>query len=194
MSDIQTSPAAPRSRTGLLLLVSLVINLFLIGVIATAMWTHRDGPDRGGHGGPLGFLFGDVNGAKSSMTDEDRAALKKMMMGSFKTIRPQLDNIDEARKALGRAIAATPYDPAKVAAAFDGIESAQMSVGGQMRAVMVKGFGEMNDAQRQRLGKIMEENAERDWRRKNRGKGPDGPDGPNGPDGNDGPPPPPPGE
>ena len=191
----ETPVTSPRSRLGLILLISLVVNLFLVGVIATAMWRHHGEMERsGGHGGPLGFLFGDVNGAKSDMTDEDRQALKKMMIGHFKTLRPQLDNIDEARKVLGRAIAETPYNAEKVDAAFKNIEGTQLAVGAEMRAVMVKGFGEMSDAQRQRLGKIMEANAERDWRRKNRGPDGDRDGPPPPPPGDDGPPPPPPGE
>ncbi|MES1990289.1 MAG: periplasmic heavy metal sensor [Pseudomonadota bacterium] len=180
MNDTYVTPPSSRSRLGLILLASLVVNLFLIGVIATAVWKHRGDMDRPNYGGPMSFLFGDIKGAKSDMTGDDRAALRKMMMGHFKTIRPRLDEIDEARKALARALAETPYDQAKVAAGFQRIEAAQLAVGAEMRAVMVKGFGDMNDAQRQRLGKIMEQNAERDWRRKRRGHDND----------SDGPPPP----
>lgn len=191
MSDTQAT--SPRSRLGPILLVSLVVNLFLLGVIATAMWAHHHGgPDRGSHGGPMGMLFGDFDGAKSAMTPEDRAALKKMMMGQFKSMRPHLDAIDDARKELGRAIATTPYDPAKVTAAFQSMEDNRLLVGAEMRTTMVKGFGEMSDAQRQRLGKIMEENAERDWRRKNHDRSKDGEhDLPPPPPGDDAPPPPP---
>jgi len=198
MSETQASPpagsSAPRSRLGVVLLISLIVNLFLIGIIATAMWKHGHDMDRrGGHGGPMGFLFGDISGAKSDMTPEDRQALKQMMMGHFKAIRPQLDNVDTARKALGRAIAETPYNSEKVDAAFRAIEGAQLAVGADMRAVMVRGFGAMSDAQRQRLGKIMEANADRDWRRKTRNHD-DAPAGPDGSDGPDGPPPPPSGD
>ncbi|MDO8289670.1 MAG: periplasmic heavy metal sensor [Parvibaculum sp.] len=180
MSDTPPVPA-PRKWLGPALLVSLVVNLFLIGVIASSVWMRHADFERGGPGGPgpLSFLFGDIKGAKSDMTTDDRAALRKMMMGQFKMIRPHLDEIDDARKSLGVAIALTPYDPAKVAESFARMEAAQMSIGSEMRDVMIKGFGEMDDAQRQRLGKIMEQNAERDWRRR-KNRGPD-----------DGPPPPP---
>ena len=185
MSDPVTQPSA-RRWIGPAFLVSLGINLFLAGMIATSAFSHRGGPH--GSGGPMGDMFGDMRGAKSEMSQEDRKALRDIMVGQFKTIRPYLVEMDSARKDLATIVGATPYDPAKVKAGFDRIDAARSNVANVMSNAMIEGFGEMSDAQRQHLAAVMANNAERRWRRTNKGPD-DGPDG--GPDGDDAPPPPP---
>jgi uncharacterized membrane protein len=205
MSDMESSKPSGgkpvRRWLGPALLVSLVINLFLGGLIATAIIKHRDGPPPGGHPSFFGAMRGDM----ADLSKEDRDAMRKIMVGQFKTIRPHLVEMDAARKKLAEAVGAMPYDPAKVAAVFAEIDMAQTEMGRTMRDAMIKGFGEMSDAQRQRLSAAMLKNANRPWRRKGKdgkeGKegdddlppppdGFDGPEGHGGPDGGpDGPPP-----
>tara|TARA_R110000824_G_scaffold366730_2_gene555631 strand:- start:164593 stop:165177 length:585 start_codon:yes stop_codon:yes gene_type:complete len=192
MSDTPASPASsptPRRWLGPALLASLVVNLFLVGLVASSIFMHRDGGG-GPRGGPLGFLFGDFHSSKSGMSKDDRAALRKMMVGQFKTVRPYLVEMDDARTALAKSLGETPFNADAVSAAFDRIETARTESGKIMRDALVSGFAKMDDVQRARFSKIMLENAEKRWS-KHRPGNKDGdrdgpPDGP--PDGPDGPP------
>jgi Spy/CpxP family protein refolding chaperone len=183
MSDMTTPPAAParppRRWLGPALLASLIVNLFLIGLVTTAILHHRDGPHTRGHHSHS--IFGLMRGDTSSLSKDDRAAMRKIMVGQFKTIRPQLVAMDEARKKLAAAVGATPYDPAKVSAAFAEIEAAQTAMGRTMRDAMIKGFGEMSDEQRQNISAAMLKKSSRHhWRRQKDSEmsPPDAPDGP----------------
>tara|TARA_R110000868_G_scaffold13215_6_gene62042 strand:+ start:452 stop:1033 length:582 start_codon:yes stop_codon:yes gene_type:complete len=174
MSDPVTNPPA-RRWLGPAFLVSLGINLFLAGMIATSAYSHRGGPhgDRAG-GGPMGAMFGDMRGAKSDMSEEDRKVMRDIMVGQFKTIRPYLVEMDKARKDLAAIVGTSPYDAAKVKAGFERINAARNDVANVMSEAMTRGFGDMSDAQRQRLSAVMANNAERHWRRGS--KDTDGPD------------------
>lgn len=186
MSDVNmpgpaVAPAKRRRWLGPAFLVSLVVNLFLVGLIVSSFVAHR--PSMYG-GGP--FMMGGIRGDLNDMSKEDRAFMRKIMVSQFKTIRPQIDEMNETRKALAEVVGETPYDPAKVSAVFDRMDQAQAAMARSMRAAMTKGFSEMSDEQRQRMSKAMAKGAERHWRHKRNDKGgddgppppPDGPDGP----------------
>lgn len=194
MSDAQTSIASSRRWLGPALLASVAINLFLIGLIATAALSHRNGPPRD----PLSFMLGDMRGARAELSDDDRAAMRKMMRSQFEAMRPHLVEMEEARKSLAAIIGTVPYDKEKVAAGFARVDAARDAIGATMRDALIEGFGKMDDAQRLRVSAFMEKNADRRWgkhriRLKDDGQDlpppPDGLDGPSdGPDGPDGPP------
>ena len=185
MSDPVTNPPA-RRWLGPAFLVSLGINLFLAGMIATSAFSHRGGPHGDRDGGPMSAMFGDMRGAKSDMTAEDRKAMRDIMVGQFRTIRPYLVEMDKARKDLAVIVGTSPYDAAKVKTGFERINAARSDVANVMSEAMIRGFGDMSDAQRQRLATVMANNAERHWRR--------GPKDIDGPEAGDNPPPPPPGD
>ena len=180
MNEPVKNPSA-RRWLGPAFLVSLGINLFLAGMIATSAYFHRGGPHGERGGGPMSAMFGDLRSAKSDMSAEDRKVMRDLMVGQFKTIRPYLQHMDKARKDLATIVGASPYDAEKVKAAFDRIDAARSKVANVTSEAMVKGFGEMSDEQRERLASVMANNAERHWRR-----GKNGPDGR--PDGDDTPP------
>lgn len=186
MSDAnKVGSPAPRRWLGPAFLASLVINLFLVGLVASAIWMHREPPrPRGGH---LPFLLG---GDRAELSKDDRTALRQMMRGQFKTVLPELMEMDKARADLARVIGETPYDAAKVSEAFARVEQAQAKIAETTRETMIEGFGKMSDAQRQRLAKVMEENAQHRWdRRKERHGDGDDDEGPDHGPGPDGPPP-----
>lgn len=183
MSDAPPTGATPPRRwLGPVFLASLALNLFLIGLMATAAFSHRDGPPRD----PLSFMSGDMRGARSELSKDDRAAMRKMMRSQFDEMRPHLVEVEEARKALAERIGTVPFDPVKVAEGFDRVDAARAAMGHVMRDAMIKGFSEMDDAQRARVSAFMEKNADHRWRHKKRDGKKDGMPPP--PDGFDGPP------
>lgn len=184
MSDAnKMSAPAQRRWLGPAFLASLVVNLFLVGLIASAIWMHREPPRS--HGGHLPFLLG---GDRAELSKEDRTALRQMMRGQFRTVLPDLMEMDKARADLAKVIGETPYDAAKVSEAFARVEQAQAKIAEITRQTMIDGFGKMSDAQRQRLAKVMEENAQHRWDRRKERHGDDDDDGrDHGPDHDSGP-------
>ena len=181
MSDAnKVSTPAPRRWLGPAFLASLVVNLFLGGLIASALWMHRPPKFRGG--GPLPFI---LSGDRAELNQEDRTAMRRMMRSQFKTVLPYLKEMDKSRTELAKVVGQTPYDPVKVRDAFTHFDQVQAEVSGIMREALVKGFGAMSDEQRERIAKVMEENAEHRWDRHKERHGDDDDHGPDG----DGPPP-----
>jgi Spy/CpxP family protein refolding chaperone len=179
MSDVNmpgpaTAPAKRRRWLGPAFLMSLVVNLFLVGLIVSSFVAHRPSMHPGG--GP--FMFSGIRGDLDDMSKEDRAFMRKIMVRQFKTIRPQIEEMNEARKALAEVVGETPYDPAKVSAAFDRMDQAQAAMARNMRAAMIKGFSEMSDEQRQRMSKAMAKGAEHHRRHKDKDKDKDDDDRP----------------
>ncbi len=182
MSESRSTETAMQVRErrwlGPALLVSLIINLFLLGMIATALIFHR--PPPGDEFGPVPSPFfrmlqKDMGGRRP----DDRAVVRSIMIQQFPIIRPYIVKIEIARRDLAQAIGATPYDPAKVSAAFERVDQAQAEMIRATRDAMVQGFGKLDPAQRERLAETMRKQAER--RITNKGS-------------EDGPPPPPDGE
>lgn len=178
-----------RRWLGPALLVSLVINLFLLGLIATAIVSHRDEKRMEFRGPPQPF-FGMMRRGAADLPPDDRAAIRDIMVQQFPIIRPYFARIDMARKDLAATIGTTPYDPQKVAEAFAKIDTAQSEMVKATREAMIRGFGKMTDEQRARLADAMRKQAER----RLNSPGPGAVDGPppGGPDalGLGGPPPP----
>lgn len=172
MSDANNmSTPAPRRWLGPAFLGSLVVNLFLVGLIASALWMHR--PPKFHGGGPLPFI---LNGDRASLNQEDRTAMRQMMRSQFKTVLPYLKEMDRSRTELAKVVGQTPYDPVKVRDAFAHFDQVQAEVSGIMREALVKGFGAMSDDQRERIAKVMEENAEHRWDRRKERHGDDSDD------------------
>jgi len=183
MSDMSSTPApakdSARRWIGPALLISLVINLFLVGLIGAAI-IHRPRMHNGDFGPPPPF-FGMMHKGVAGLPPDDRAAVRDMMLHEFPIIRPYFARIDQARRDLAITIGTKPFDAAKVAAAFAKVDAAQSEMIQATRAAMIAGFGKMSPEQRGRVAAVMRKQAERRL-----GNG--GQDGPPPPDG-DGPPP-----
>jgi uncharacterized membrane protein len=163
MSDISTTSAAARDGArrwlGPALLTSLVINLFLLGLIAAAV-AHRPRM-HGGELGPPPPFFGMMHKGVAGLPPDDRAAVRDMMLHEFPIIRPYFARIDQARRDLSIAIGTEPFDAAKVADAFAKVDAAQAQMIQATRAALIAGFGKMSPEQRGRIADMMRKQAER---------------------------------
>ncbi len=177
MSDIPSASAKDNARRwlGPALLISLVINLFLVGLIAASV-IHR-AKMRGGDAGPPPAFFGMMHKGFSNLPPDDRAVMRNIMLHEFPIIRPYFAKIDQARRELAVTIGTEPFDAAKVTAAFAKVDAAQAEMIQATRSAMIAGFGKMSVEQRSRFADAMRKQSER---RLNNG-------------GEDAPPPPPPG-
>lgn len=164
MSDtpLPQTPVNDRLRRwlGPALLISLVINLFLVGMIAAAVIAHRPGKYPDFRSPPPPFFRMMKRGA-ADLPPGDRAAMRDIMVRQFPIIRPYFARIDAARRDLADMIAANPYDAIKVGAAFAKVDAAQAEMVKAAREAMIQGFGKMSNEQRVRLADAMRKQADR---------------------------------
>lgn len=149
-----------RKWIGPALLVSLGLNLFLIGTMAAGLFFRPPHPP--GEFGPVPSPFWRMlhKGAQT-LPPDDRAAMRKIMIQEFPIIRPYFARIETARKNLADEIGANPYDPAKVNAAFAEVDAVQAEMIKATRQAMIEGFGKMKPEQRSRIAEAMRKQAER---------------------------------
>jgi uncharacterized membrane protein len=147
-----------RSWLGPSLLVSLVLNLFLIGVLVGPMLFDRH-PLRGARGyGPPSPFMSMLD--RRSLPKDDRDAIRAIMVEQFPNIRPFFPKIGEARMALADALGSESYDAAQVRAAFANLDA---SFGGMTRMInesIVVGFEKLPADQRARIAQSMREKAQ----------------------------------
>ncbi|ABS62576.1 conserved hypothetical protein [Parvibaculum lavamentivorans DS-1] len=157
MSDMNTpTPEKRRRWLGPALLVSLAVNLFLLGLISVPLIMGP--PDRGG---PRGSMHGLFHESFRDLPEGDRAAIRKVMIGHFPAIRPHLRSMRDAKSRLSEALAAEPYDEATVRAAFDDMDAAMREMTAIGQNAMMAGFAQLTPEQRRRVAEAMRESENR---------------------------------
>lgn len=164
MSDTRSPQPSSSDRLrrwlGPALLISLAVNFVLIGMILTAMIVHRPQKHVDFRSPPPSF-FGMMKRGAADLPPGDRAAMRDIMVQQFPIIRPYFTKIELARRDLANVIAADPYDPEKVGAAFAKIDTVQAEMVRATRDAMIRGFGKMSNEQRTRLADAMRKQADR---------------------------------
>lgn len=153
-------PDRARRWIGPALLISLVINLFLMGfVVAGLLFRHPEPMEEFGPVPPSFFRM--LHRGADGLPADDRAAMRRIMIREFPVIRPHFLKIEAARKALADVVGATPYDPAKVKEAFAMVDAAQAEMIAATHGAMIDGFGKLTPAQRERIAEMMRKQADR---------------------------------
>lgn len=150
-----------KSWVGPALLASLVLNLFLVGLLLGPMLFHRPPPKEARAFGMPSPFMGMLDRRSRSLPESDREAIREMMRAQFPNIRPYFPEIGEARIALADALASEPYDAEKIRAAFERLDKA---FGGMSRALnesVIEGFSKLPADQRARIAQAMKEKAQR---------------------------------
>ena len=167
-------PLAERRWVGPALLVSLLINLFLVGTIATALFFGPPLPPGAEPGRVPAPFFKMLHKDADGLPAGDRAAMRRIMIEQFPLSKPHLAALETARRELADALGAPSYDAARVAAAFSKVDMVQAEISQATRAAMIQGFSRLTPEQRARVAESMRRRAERRF-------GPPGPGGPEGP-------------
>ncbi|MEN6541961.1 periplasmic heavy metal sensor [Parvibaculum sp.] len=171
---------AERRWVGPALLVSLIINLFLVGMIAAALIFGTPVPPGVEPGRVPAPFFKTLHKGADGLPPGDRAAMRKIMIDQFPLIKPRLAALETARRELADALGAPTYDAARVAAAFAKVDTVQAEISQAARTAMIQGFSRLTPEQRARVADSMRRRAEH---RFGPAAGPGAPDGPDGPDG-----------
>jgi uncharacterized membrane protein len=105
-------------RRSLLLLMSLALNLLVIGAIAgTAIMHRRHGPPVEPVFGATGIGPGEIGGLMRQLPPERRRALRQALMAERPQLKSLRQNVFQARAELGRLIEAASVDRAALDAA-----------------------------------------------------------------------------
>lgn len=156
MSDENPSTAVkpPRRWLGPALLASVAINLFLVALVSVPLFT---GPHDGFGVRRHGSMHTMLHESFKDLPKQDRAAIRKAMVGHFPEIRPYLVAIRDAKTRLADALAADPYDETDVRAAFDDLDKAMSGMGIVGRNAMMAGFAQLTPEQRKHVAQAMRE-------------------------------------
>lgn len=159
MSDANTS------KLPIWLVVSLIVNALLIGVlIGGGLGQRKAGPPPGGTAGNEQAL---IRGIERSLPDEERQIVRRAFRQAFAESREQRIAVREARRRLGRLLAAETYDADAVRESFRQLREADAAMRAQMQDVLAEQFGTLTAQQRRAIIDDMN-------RRGQRRGGPDG--------------------
>lgn len=140
-----------RKWLGPALLVSLVINLFLVAAIAAGAIRNMD---RGGrdHAAPMGLPHHII---ARQLSGEEREKLKAVMRENRSELRPLFRDMRQARQALSEAIAADPYDPEAAKAAFAELRAGMDALATQSQDILVQAFADLSPESREKIAKAL---------------------------------------
>ncbi len=153
-----------RKWLGPVLLVSLVVNLFLVGAFAAGFIRDMD-PKGRAHVSPIGVPH---QAMVRQLSGEERDLLKAVMGENRAKLRPLFQELRQARLALSDAIAADPYDPDAVRAAFSAMRVGMDQVASQSQNALVDAFAELTPESRAKIADVLK----RGPIGRNRGEGP----------------------
>jgi uncharacterized membrane protein len=142
------------SILGGVLIVSLALNFFLVGVIA----------GRGvGRGGDFDFTPRKLRVAIERVTrvlpDADATLLTDRFEAQRNDLTQRFLDLQEARRAVGAALKAEPYDAAAFDAAYAAMRERSQELQASIHAVLKSSIGEFSEEGRLAI-------AERRWRRR----------------------------
>jgi hypothetical protein len=143
------------SILGVVLLVSLALNLFLAGVIAG-----RGLGPRGGGGFDLTprKLRVAIERVTRVLPESDAALLRDRFEAERPDIAQRFQALQDARRAVGAALKAEPYDAGAFDAAYETMQARNQELQASLHAVLRTSIGQFSDEGRAAI-------AERRWRR-----------------------------
>jgi uncharacterized membrane protein len=140
---------------GAALVVSLALNLFLVGVIAGRGLGPRGRFDFQMSPAKLEFAIGRVTRV---LPATDAKLLEDTFAAQRADLTQRFQALQDARKAVGAALKAEPYDDAAFTAAYETMQARSQDLQASIHAVLRNSIGEFSDEGRRAI-------AERRWRR-----------------------------
>lgn len=154
-------PASPgesgRNATrwlGIALILSLAINAFIVGVIATRIVKIRD--FRRPNPPPIVDALADSNRFLRGFPKERRAELRRVVRDYRPSLKPWRDQLDEARNRLADAVAADPLDTGRIEAALRDIQQARAGMRDTGRTLTIELISTMTPDERKALAERLD--------------------------------------
>ena len=153
-------------RLRLLLVISLAVNLFFIGVVAVSAVTGH-GFGIMGFGGPHGSRLTGMpppRQLRSVLDEQGQQILGTMLDSRRDAFHANLDAMFEARQAVADALATKPYDPAKVEAAMAVLREREAVMATGAQSMILELASKLDDGQRAKVAELLKPRD--DWRKK----------------------------
>jgi len=162
---MSATDAAGKSRGGrVLLIASLALNLFLVGLIVggimSGVRTFRE------RGPGFGLSAMEMREVADMLADETRAKFRESMRDSFPELRQAFRDARQARDGVSEALAAEPFDIDALEDAFATARAADDKVWTLSTGAFTKFVGELDEAEREELVEAIKKR--RDFRRSRR--------------------------
>ena len=128
-----------------ILIASLAVNLFVVGVVARAFWPHRYGSANQGGG-----LFGTLMAYTRALPEDRRAAVRQGIDRErpFAALRPLREELRAARQEAARVFKAEPFDREAFLAAEAQVQAAEVKLRQAVVRMAVDVAGRMNAQER----------------------------------------------
>ncbi|MDE1987496.1 MAG: periplasmic heavy metal sensor [Alphaproteobacteria bacterium] len=156
-NDLGHGPVAPQGRSNVALIVSLCLNLLLVGLIAMALWrTYMPHPMFGmgpGQGHELGLGQGPLNPHTLIRFAPDEAdKIRKIMESHSERIQILRIEAMEARHQAMLSFADPNYTPQNFAKALDNVKSADAALEAEALGVVSESAATLTPAERKLIG------------------------------------------
>lgn len=139
---------------GFALVLSLSINAFIVGVIATRIIEVRD--FRRPNPPPVVDALADANRLLRGFPKERRAELRGLVRYKRSALKPFRERLDEARNALADAVAADPLDVPRIDAALRAIQQIRADMRDAGRGITIDLISAMTAQERKQLAERLE--------------------------------------
>jgi len=149
MTPENTRPV--RKWLGPVLLISLAVNLFLVGIFAVG-FLRQSHHGRDGHSMALGLPHQVV---ARYLTEEERQTLRATMRENRSTFQPLFKDLRAARLALSEAVAADPYDPEAAKEAFAAMRAGMDALATRSQGSLVDAFADLTPETRDKIAEAL---------------------------------------
>ncbi len=169
MTEANPSVTQPKNGRGWrwLLVVSLALNLLVAGAVA-GLWIK--GPPHGApHWGATPTTFGLMRFSRD-LPLERRQKVRGHLREAYKSLRPLRDEMRAARRRAAEALGAPDFSKEKLQAAMDGIGAAETRIRQTGVDALIKGIGELEPVERQKLSEAWLQRLDREYRPRRRHK------------------------
>jgi Spy/CpxP family protein refolding chaperone len=137
-------------RLQVLLAVSLALNLFFLGATAARFLAPGHFADRRNNGAHT-FL-------QRSGLDEARPEVRELVQQHRNGVRQLMHELESARIEVRDALSAEPFDPARLAVAFESVRTRTAALQQDMQTTMTNVAPQLEPKQRERMAQAL-------WRR-----------------------------
>jgi len=139
---------ATKTRLPIWLIVSLMANALLVGLlIGGGLGKKRAGPSNIGPGAERAL----VQSLDQAIPNDQRREVRQAFRRAFANSRQERVRLRDARRQLGRLLAADPYDSDAVAAAFEDMREADDAMKASMHEALAEHFGALSVEQRRAI-------------------------------------------
>ncbi|MEZ5465340.1 MAG: periplasmic heavy metal sensor [Lysobacteraceae bacterium] len=145
------NPPEQRRHLSMPLLISLLLNVLLLGVLVTH-WFHA-GERRGGHRLPAGLP--SIHGLSRELDAEARADFRQRFGGRREVIRSAMRDARESRRDVADALLAESFSADDLASAFEKQRQADLAVAAAIQRVLVDFAGAHGAVEREALLRTM---------------------------------------